>query len=381
MSKAWTNFWMAGTLLLTFGLPKPASAAVLQGASNGKPIGPGFNAAYIQESAKRDHFEIPELYELVNIAILLSGYDQNNHQKTFANSEYAQKVRQAFEPFKDHALIRSLSEKVRSINENYALRDNSYCYRFEGDRIVPTDVYNVVVPYRLDLIKTHLPLLEDFAKTSGFRTFFKANQSTYDRYKRTMERACRLNAQKKWLDAKYGPRKAGVRVVCSPLTGGNHRTHQVVQDGFNEMVLLVSAPTKPVGISREEEVGLMRITFTELDHNYVNPISNVLFRGLAKRPSSKSFATDQAQRDYFGSEAVFNEYMTWALFPLFLQETDSKERHAVGRENCVKIMNRRGFLRFEEFLAEAERLVAENPKIQGPALHKALLEWFCQAAE
>lgn len=124
---------------------------------------------------------------------------------------------------------------------------------------------------------------------------------------------------------------------------------------------------------------MIRNLFTEVDHNYVNPITN---RNENIRKVVRHFS-DLEQWNNKGSynraALTFNEYMTWGVYLLFAYDTystmfneDLFERHF---ENTVRLMNYRGFYRFEGFARTLLQVYTEDEHNDIPSLYGPMLKW------
>lgn len=101
------------------------------------------------------------------------------------------------------------------------------------------------------------------------------------------------------------------------------------------------------------------IVFTEIDHNYVNPATNKYPKQVDSIFSNRSVWTKQGNNsDYYGSAgSVFNEYMTHAVFCLYVLDHYNKQTAEFVIDNREQLMvNKRNFIRFKEFDRELFRL-------------------------
>jgi hypothetical protein len=62
------------------------------------------------------------------------------------------------------------------------------------------------------------------------------------------------------------------------------------------------------------------------------------------------WATPAAQKNYPSTFAIFNEYMTHALFCLYITESYEKELARQIIEERVLLMDRRGYIQFKPFM-------------------------------
>lgn len=78
------------------------------------------------------------------------------------------------------------------------------------------------------------------------------------------------------LEEEFPARYDTYAVVFFPLIGASHNTIRFEDEGFRECVMFVGGPdilAGQVDNPAREEAFLSRHVFTEIDHNYVNPVS------------------------------------------------------------------------------------------------------------
>ncbi|MBK8642455.1 MAG: DUF4932 domain-containing protein [Saprospiraceae bacterium] len=92
------------------------------------------------------------------------------------------------------------------------------------------------------------------------------------------------------------------------------------------------------------------IVFTEIDHNYVNPASADNIKAIRDLIKNKDlWATKNAQENYRTEYAIFNEYMTHSLFCLYVKENYKEKEGSEIVNQRIKLMERRGFFKFDQF--------------------------------
>jgi len=326
------------------------------------------------------HVEIPEVYELVNVAILLSEYDQNQHQKIFVNDPYAIEVKQYFEKFITHPCITEFSKKIKSINDNYAVRDMSYDYQFDSSgKIVRQGLFNNIVPYQKGLLPSLIGLLQTFALDSNFRLFYTKHQPFYNQIKKRVLALSQPKNQWDWLESRYPQRISSYRIICSPITGGNHRTAEGQLNSFKEILMFINAPTIDRLPTLQEKQSAMRILFTEIDHNYVNPTSEKLKDLINQNYKNLSvWSKGRGSEAYSSPILMFNEYMTWGLFDLYLTTQYDPKNCEQGIQTTMRIMNERGFIKYSDFQAELLAYFRRNPRSSGTELQKHMATWSAE---
>ena len=333
-----------------------------------------YSPEYIERNRGKVLVEIPEVFELANIAIAISDEGLNNPYRVNKNSDYYKRVLEHFEPFKNHPLIK---KPDLHYNSTYIFRDNSICYVFERGRIVPGGLYsNIRSP---DLFKKQLKLVEDFARDSNFRKFYRDNLSYYQEQIQLYRDKVPVRKMWRWLEERFPTRHDCYKVVFSPLLGSSHETCSFQGKGFSETIMFISGPGESKDTSNEIEQGcLSRVVFTEIDHNYVNSVTCQYVDRVNEVFSSLDEWNKQDGSSYPNAEMTFNEYMTWAVFVLYAYDNYEKaDFEVIVKKSAVDTMVYfRKFVRFKEFsdaLLELYRNRTQGQSI--PDLYPAILDW------
>ena len=340
-----------------------------------QPAGSDFSNDYMVRAKGKYVVDLPEMYELANIALFLSECAQltNNIPKT----EYAYKVRKHFEPYKNHKLIQVLNSNCSGDalwSVYYGFRENSICFGFdENSHIQYNQPYKSV---RWDNSKMSggqfrnmLYLIQDFVNTSNCRSFFAENKSYYEELVEREYELLPINDMWSWLESKFTQRYDSYKVIFSPLITGSHSTQRfqhgyLKEPSFKECIMFINSSENMDGrdISESLKEGLRSgIVFTEIDHNYVNPISKKYLKEIKELMKDKDFwATTDAQQNYSSEYSIFNEYMTHSLFCLYAIEKYEVEIANKIIESRIKMMNRRGYPQFEKFNEILIALMMDN---------------------
>jgi len=334
--------------------------------------GADYSAEYIEQNRGQVLIEIPETFELANIVIAISEPGLNEQHRVHKQGAYYERVLAHFLPFKHHPLI-AQSDLTR--NYGYPFRDNSLAYRFDGREIVHAGQYFSI--RHPDLFKRQLARLEDFARVSNFRQFYRDNLPYYERQIELYRRMVPVRQMWTWLEAQFPNRHDCYKIVFSPLLGASHETCSFRKADFSETIMFVSGPGESADVNDPVEQGcLSRVVFTEIDHNYVNRVTkdhldrvNDVFADLG--------AWNQ-QNGYQSAEMTFNEYMTWAVFVLYAYDAyDAYDAATIVQRSAMNTMvQRRRFVRFDEFARELLRLYRKRDEGQTSAdLYPAILDW------
>jgi hypothetical protein len=316
--------------------------------------------------------EIPEIFELANIAIAISEEGFKIPGRVRKHGDYYNRVIEHFARFRNHPLIKNPDLHY---NFTYQFRDNSICYAFEGDKIVHGKLYtNVRWP---NFFARHIALVEDFAKVSNFRKFYSDNLPHYEEQVRLYRQKIPIRKMWTWLEERFPARHDCYKVIFSPLLGSSHETRSPSSGGFRETIMFVSGPGESMATFDKIEQGcLSRVVFSEIAHNYVNPVTanhvdavNEAFADIDKW---------NKQAGYRSAEGTFLEYMTWAVFVLYAYDNyHEQDFEIIVKKSAVdKMVEDRKFVRFKEFAEELLRLYRDGEQRQKiPDLYPAILDW------
>lgn len=351
-----------------------------------------FTQEYIDENQGKISFDLPEVYELANIIWALSpnGKKATNLQK---DSEYFEKIEKYFKPYLNHPIFKKLilENKSEYTQKYYEFRENSFIYEFNKNKIVKGDNYNFVFGEDIEgfsnLFTELLPLVQDFSDQSNFRKFYK-NQKKY--YQKNIKRVTELLPVRNmwdWLEKEFPIKRNAYKIIFSPLIGSTHSTQNYLckdikkDTYFNESVMFICDTQlfdSKKELTKKQKEGLMSgIVFTEIDHNYVNPISNKYKQEISEVFKSKIWS-DGNNSWYKNPLSIFNEYMTHSVFCIWVLENYDKETSDFVINQRIKNTEKRGFIRFKEFNNEVTKLKKENQTKTITELYPQIIEWTKQ---
>jgi hypothetical protein len=350
-----------------------------------------FTKTYADQNRSQVNFEIPEVYELANVIWLLS---PNGKRATDLNKEgaYYQEVLRHFTPYASHAIFKYLDIPDSATAESYYdFRENSFAFRFRAENpdssglSYPGPFYYI---YGKELADSSLfgklkHMAEDFAKVSKFRAFYKNHRDFYAKEIQRQRELMPVRSMWQWLEKEFPRSKHDAyRIVFSPLIGGSHSTQNYYSKDFKEVVMFVSDAERVDAnkqLSEKQKEGLQSgIVFTEIDHNHVNPETR-RYKAQVDSIFSKRdvWAKSGNSSNFYGnSSSVFNEYMTWAVFCLYVNEQyDPSTADFIIKKRETIMVERRNFIRFREFDTELIRLRQVHPGITVSELYPFILSW------
>lgn len=325
----------------------------------------------------------PEVHELVNIAVALTKAGREDDNMVKKGHAYYKRVMQHFDPFRNHALIDTLNRYISEMPGEdpygfyYNIRMGACMYTFDKDKIVNVSPYNQMAFGARNELEGLIPLFEDFAKTSGFKSFYKTNGACYENLVTSYQKWVPVHKMWKWVEARFPQRYDAYKVYFSPLVGGAHSTQKFTDNGYSETVMFIDAPTLEDATltEKEKEAAFSRVVFTEIDHNYVNPTTEK-FPEISTLLQPLDCWNNGAQ-GYPDPVSTFNEYMTWAVFTLYLYDNFDENVFKKHNETEARFMAEgRGFVKFREFNGFVLEWYKNNPGKPLETLYPEVIGWL-----
>ena len=348
-----------------------------------------FSQEYIHENKGRIHIAIPEVYELANIIWTLSPSGQQAKDLN-KQGKYYEEVMNYFKPFLNHPIFKKLDFPDSVYAKNYYdFRENSFCYQFNENRIVNNGPYYYVMGNDREnyssLFKTLLPLVEDFANKSKYRSFYKTHKVFYDSLIQKETTLMPVKEMWNWLEQEFPKIKYDCyKIIFSPLIRGSHSTQNFgsyQQQWYQETVMFVAGPGiyDNQELSDKQKEGLLSgIVFTEIDNNYVNPGSYKYAKLIDSIFSQRQLWVNAGDKSGFYTTpmSVFNEYMTHSLFCLYvLEKYDAATADYIIKARETLMVERRYYSKFREFNKQLIKLRNENSNAKAVDLFPKILEW------
>ena len=275
-----------------------------------------------KESKEIISVEYPETYELANIILALTEYGKTDKWEVRQGFDYYNKVQEYFKPVNEHPLLDSVNYSRERWEEYLSFRTDSYAFEFNENNELKRK-FEFFANKGFQPFDDHLDLINDFVQKSNFREFFKQNKDYYnavsDKYKKTQY----LNEMREFLTKEFGEQYSNDKkynVVLSPFVYrmNCHRDidSTTVADFITipDYVLSDTISTNDIDIATS-----IHNLFTEMDHGYVNPTTNQYKELVVKNFNADLWDNKSGyiENDRFG---VFNEYMTWGVYDIFLKK-------------------------------------------------------------
>jgi len=356
----------------------------------GVPKNINFSDDFVKKYRGKFVVDVPEVSELANIMAVLSKSGQVDSTMSDFGSSYHKKVLKHFLPLQDHPAMDVINKNIpkpKDYNNGwwyfYALKMNSCGYIFDDkDNIVDDGIiHKMGFSNREDPFLKHEKLFSDFAKESGFRKFYQDNKPYYEKLIREYKILNPIDKMQNWLERKFPLKYGTYFVYFSPLNHGSHGTQRFNDNGLGLSAMWIQKPSiKGNSPTELDEVRNSRMVFTEIDHNYVNPISdkfldkiNTAFKDREKWSDDTVIGASIYNSPYM----VFNEYMTWAVYSLyvhdyFYEELFNKYLSKYLEPRMVKL---RGFSKFKEFNRKLVELYKQDSDRDINKLYTLILDW------
>lgn len=346
-----------------------------------------FDADYQKKNRGKITVEIPEVYELVNVAIAMTQTGLADNRLVIQDSVYYKNMRKWFNDYKDYKVIRDFDELLKkNPNIYFSLKMNGHAYEFgKNNKLVKSKIYDRTgfASERKNTLAPYIPQLEVFAISSNFRKFYKKNRKTYNEQIAFYQTEANIGEMKKWLDNNFPKSNDydSYKIIFSPLVGYNQSTTWFESNGFKELQPHVNFPYSIDTKLSKESQNIKRgaIIFTEINHGYLNPETEKYNERIAKATSNRNHWVDpEMGDDYYPGNDVFDEYMNWALVSLYFAdkapENDQEKMIFAIDEMMTK---RRGFPQFAEFDKFILKLYRTRKTDQTLAdLYPQVIEWF-----
>lgn len=319
----------------------------------------------------------PETYELANIILSLTEYGKTDKYEVRKDFDYYHKVQDYFKSVNNHPLLDSVNYSRKKWENYLSFRTDSYAFKFDEKNELKR-TYDFKANDGFQPFDDHLDLINDFVKKSNFRAFFKQNKSYYnsiiEKYKKTQY----LNEMREFLTQEFGAKYVNdekYNVVLSPFVYrmNCHRDidSTTVADFITipDYVLSDTVKTNPKDIATS-----LHNLFTEMDHGYVNPTTNK-YKDLVTKNFDAKLWDNKSGYHKDKEFGVFNEYMTWAVYDIFLKKHFPDLADEIGL-NWSFQNDSRGFIYAQLFTQKLLELYHEKEKNETiNDLYPKLLDW------
>lgn len=307
---------------------------------------------YITSSKGKWTIETPEIQELVHIIIAITPTGKGDKNMVMHNTKYYEQVIQHFEKFETHKIVKKIDQQLKSGKYAHMKMDACGFYFNKADKIVKDKTYGQLNWNNHNYIEPFTSDLEDFSNKTGFREFYRSNQVYYQELIELLKIQMPIEKQWKWLEDRFPNKYDNYRITFSQLVNGSHSTNRYETDNFKQTVMFICGPiTNPNWTDKIKEGLMTRVVFTEIDHNYVNPISDNFKSEITNIFSNRTkWTSGKDSKSYRSAISVFNEYMTWSVFNLYALDTfEESDFKTINERVEIQMTDWRGFSKFKEF--------------------------------
>lgn len=328
----------------------------------------------------QDHIkiEMTESYELSNIILALTQYGRTDKWDVQKLPPYYDEVLNYFEPVKNHPLLDSVNYSRRKWEKFLGFRTDMYAFSFDENGKLKRDYpFNSFGPAEVD---KNIDLINDFVAKSNYRQFYKDHLGFYSTIVSNYKQYYLLDKSKAFLDKIADKPKTESNkkyiVAISPLVGGQncHRdTDSLTTVDFPNISKDLILGNLHNNLSAQ--VVENHTIFTEMDHGYVNPVSDQYQDLIATNFNLKKW---DKRSGYTGVNS-FNEYMTWAVYDLFIKENFPKIADSIALQWQYQNASR-GFIAQNLFAKKLSELYFKNRTRKLESLYRPLLKW-CKKVE
>ena len=338
----------------------------------------------LQMSAFNQHEPIVrfnETYELANIILALTDHGKTDKNEVNKNSAYYQEVLVYFDQHSNHPILKKANYSRELWDKLLSFRTDAVAFEFDDNGKLHRKHKFYAMGKNINEFEANLELIEDFAKISNFRKFHTNKKQYFDSLQSLYESTLSFSQVEAFLSKEFKITNTNKhQIIVSPLVGRMH-----CQRSFNNTsTSFINIPDYIFNAKKLSDIGETDIAigihmfFTEIDHDYVNPTTSK-FKKMVK----KNFIPakwDKGSGYEKSKHATFNEYMTWAVYDVFIRKT-----YPTSAENVIndwhKINASRGFFASQIFGQKLVELYeSKNESEHIIDLYPKLLNWCAEVA-
>lgn len=327
-------------------------------------------------SQEKASIEIPETYELSNIILALTDYGISDKWEVQKSTDYYKEVLEFFKPMNNHPLLDSVNYSRENWEDYLSFRTDAVSFSFDNNGNLKRE-FKFYTNTGHNPFDKNLDLIRDFVIKSNFRTFFRKHQEFYNRLINNYSDYNYIKETIVFLDSKIGKSKIDkhnsiYKIILSPLVYrmNCHRnlSDNIVADFPSATEDFVNGLNNNKNI--EDRLNSNHLIFTEKDHEYINPIT---YKKLNLVKSN--FDTDIWDNNSgYQQENSFNEYLTWAVYELFLEEKFPKYSDKLSTYWQYQNASR-GFFAQNIFSEKVKELYKKKKKEKFSEIYEPLLKW------
>jgi len=329
----------------------------------------------LKATAQSAKIEVPETYELSNIILALTNYGISDEWEVQKKTAYYKELLDYFDPVKNHPLLDSVNYSREKWEDYLSFRTDAVAFIFHKDGTVKR-AFEFYTNKGHDPFDKNLVLINDFILKSNFRKFYREHQHFYNRMISNYENYNYIKETISFLDKRIGKQnesKGVYKIMLSPLVYrmNCHRNlaEKIVADFPSATEAFINGVNGDETI--EDRLNSNHLIFTEKDHEYINPITDKHVGLVRTNFDTKYWDNNSGYAD----SNSFNEYMTWAVYDLFLEEYFPA--HAAKLKISWQYQNAsRGFFAQNLFSNKVKELYLKNRGQKFENIYEPLLKWI-----
>ena len=346
-----------------------------------------FSEQFKKENKGKYKIEVNEVKELIQIMLAITKSGLENDDMFQQQGQYYKDMLAHFKPYEEEKIIKTFDSLMVSSPFNYIfLTGNGISYNFKGDQLIKSNIYDFPatsingIKITENPITTYKQQIEDFAKKSQFRKFYKSQKKYYSEIVSDYEQNANLGKQWKWLEKNFDTKIDSYTIYCSPLINGLNYTDEFKNNNFR--LIYMNLPplekhTYPSAI--QNEIFNTRIMFTEIDHNYVGGPSEKNKETIDKLFANRQYWVNENTEGTFAYQNpinVFNEYMTYSVFVLYCKDYYDEPTFNIAKNEVIVVMKDRGFPKMQEFTDNLIKTRANHPNEKIDSWYPEFLKLF-----
>lgn len=320
-----------------------------------------------------------ETYELANIILAITDYGKSDKNEVNKQSAYYQEVIAYFDKYSNHPVLKKVNYSREKWDKLLSFRTDAVAFEFDNNGKLHRKHKFYSMGKKINEFENNLLLIEDFAEKSDFRKFYKEKQEYFKNLQILYENSLYIEQVESFLSKEFKltvPAKH--QIIVSPLVGRMHcqRTFNNLSTSFINIPDYILSATSLQDIDETRIASGIHMFFTEIDHDYVNPASMKYKKIIKKNFIPKNWDTGSGYEK--SKHGTFNEYMTWAVYDIFVKEKFPKIADEVINE-WHKVNISRGFFASQIFGQELAKLYGSKNEGENIIdLYPKLLNWCAE---
>ncbi len=333
------------------------------------------NTVVIAQNNTGINVQYSEAYELANVILALTPYGISDEWEVQKGTPYYEEVMTHFKFMQGHPLLEKANYSREKWEDYLSFRTDAFAFEVTGNGKIQRS-FDFTANKGHQPFDDNLALIQDFYEKSRFHDFYQQHEAYFQSIAARYKDYFMVEIMQQFLEEEFGVFEANTHslIVFSPLVNRMSCMRPINKStsaNFSTLALYLLLEGKEKEIDQAQRASDIHLLFTEMDHGYVNPISDQYAIMLAKNFKNKKWDNGSG----YGGRACFNEYMTWAVYDLFIlkyfpQYADQNIR------NWHFVNNGRGFIASSFFGKKLQDLYVhrnEGQKIKD--LYPALLNW------